>query len=107
MTHDTEALRPPFRTGDLVRHEPTGEAWVVAWADPATGHMAWMGWPDGEAKISDCVLTRPTSDEAHQKWLAELIQAGGSRAARAVRLYGQPESAGRQALADRDAQDHG
>lgn len=90
MTHDTEALRPPFRTGDSVLHGPTGETWVVAWADPATGYMSWLGWPEGEAKISDCTLDEAAIDADHQRWLCDLVKSGGSRAARAVRLYGEP-----------------
>lgn len=84
--------KPPFRTGDAVRHQPSGENWVVAYADPSTGYMSWLGYPEGRAKISDCVLIRATSDEAHHKWLAELKKAGGNRWTRAKCLYGDPEA---------------
>jgi hypothetical protein len=97
-------VKPPFRTGDSVVHGPTGETWVIAYADPATGYMSWLGWPsDGEAKITDCTLDEAASDADHQRWLRDLVKSGGSRAARAVRLYGEPEPApepaGRLALA--------
>ncbi len=111
MKRETEAQVPPFRTGDSVLHGPTGETWVVAYADPATGYMSWLGWPAGRALIADCTLVKRATDEAHQGWLRDLVGSGGFRAYRAVRLYGQPEpaheTAGRQALADREAQDHG
>ena len=82
---------PPFRTGDSVRHEPTGETWVVAYADPASGYISWLGWPEGEARISDCTLTKAATDDDHQEWLGRLKKSGGSRSVRALRLYGEPE----------------
>lgn len=106
-----EAQIPPLRTGDSVAHGPTGETWVVAWADPATGYMAWLGWPEGEARIEDCTLTKAASDVDHQRWLRDLVASGGSRAARAVRLYGEPEPApvdnGQQASAEGEGRSHG
>jgi hypothetical protein len=85
-----ESVKPPFRTGDTVHHGPTGEEWIVAYADPATGYMSWFGWPNGEAKICHCTLVEVASDEDHRKYLAELKNAGGSRSVRALRLYGDP-----------------
>lgn len=100
----TEA--PPFRTGDMVRHRPTGETWVVAYADPSTGYMAWCGWPAGRALITDCTLTEAADDEAHQRWLREVVNSTDFRANRARALYGDP--AGHSALAAHDGgQDNG
>lgn len=99
MTYDTEAVKAPFRTGDSVHHGPTGETWVVAYADPSTGFMSWLGYPEGRAAIADCTLTKRATDEDHQRWLRDLVASGGFRARRAVSLYGEPEFAGRSALA--------
>jgi hypothetical protein len=78
------------RAGDHVLHGPTGETWLVAWADPATDDLAWLGWPDGIARLSDCTRTKAASDEEHQQTLRSLKKLGGSRAAKALRLYGEP-----------------
>lgn len=83
-------VSPTFRAGDHVLHAPTGETWVVAWADPATGDLAWCGWPNGIARISDCRLVKAASDAEHQQKLRDLKAAGGSRATKALRLYGEP-----------------
>lgn len=82
--------KPPFRSGDHVFHAPSEETWVVAYADPVTGYMSYCGWPQGEAKISDCTLTKAASEEVHQRVLRALKESGGTRAARALRLYGDP-----------------
>ncbi|WP_066918425.1 dATP/dGTP pyrophosphohydrolase domain-containing protein [Methylobacterium sp. CCH5-D2] len=87
------AAKPFFRAGDHVLHSPSGETWVVAWADPVTGDLGWCGWPDGVARISDCTLVKAASDAEHQQKLRELKASGGSRAAKAVRLYGEPAEA--------------
>ncbi|MGU3668616.1 hypothetical protein ACLBX9_30915 [Methylobacterium sp. A49B] len=82
---------PPFRTGDSILHKPSGDTWV--WADPATGYLSWLGWPPGEAKISDFKLAKAATDEEHRERLRDLKQSGGSIAARALRLYGDPVEA--------------
>lgn len=56
--------------GDVVLHGPTGERWVVAYV--RNGYLAWCGWPCGEAKLSDCTLVEPASDEARIKLLNEM-----------------------------------
>lgn len=43
-------------TGDHVRHEPSGEEWVVAYT---TGdRLVCCGWPESMALLSDCTLTK-------------------------------------------------
>ncbi len=79
--------KPPFRPDDRVHHSPTGETWVVAYADPETGRLSWCGWPEGEAQTSDCTLVRAASDEASAALRAGLIAAGGRRGATVARLY--------------------
>lgn len=82
--------RPVVRAGDHVLHSPSGETWVVAWADPATDDLAWCGWPDGMARLSDCTLVKAATDAEHHQKLRELKASGGSRGSKAIRLYGEP-----------------
>ena len=73
MTTDTT-----IRTGDTVYHHPTKEKWVVAYADDERDELAWIGWPPGHAKLSDCTLLKSCSDEDHLKELRALSQMQGS-----------------------------
>ena len=82
---------PPFRTGDSILHKPSGEAWVCAWADPGTGYLSWLGWPPGEAEISDFDLVKAVSDAEHVQWLRDLKNSKRSDVLRALRLYGDPD----------------
>ena len=50
--------QPAIERGDIVRHKPTGEDWVIKhtgsdhngdWVEPA-------GWPSCRARASDCTL---------------------------------------------------
>lgn len=63
------------RCGDTVKHLPSGETWEVAYADPKTNTLAWFGWPDGQARLSDCELVERCSEEEHLSsvslWLDE------------------------------------
>lgn len=70
-----------FRAGDIVHHEPTGEDWVVAYCDGE--RLAWCGWPDGEAKASDCWLKKSCTDEEHVQRLREIAKSEGRRARKA------------------------
>lgn len=83
---------PPPRCGDVVYHRPSGERWLVAWADPATDDLAWTGWPDGLARLSDCEIVRRCTDEQHASAVDRWRQASGgdSRRARVLRMYGTP-----------------
>lgn len=65
-----------IKTGDTVFHRPTGETWVVAFADYTRGELAWCGWPEGLARISDCELVESCSEQeslALIQRLAELV----------------------------------
>lgn len=59
-----------FDTGDCVLHRPTGERWVVAYV--RGDRLAWLGWPQGEAAVSDCELISRCSPEKRQKWLLDM-----------------------------------
>lgn len=77
----TDTLR--IRCGDHVHHIPSGEDWVVAYADYVTGYLSWCGWPDGEAKIADCRLIKRATDAEHLDWLTQIANGDGRRGARA------------------------
>jgi len=57
-------------TGDVVFHAPSGEKWVVAYVQG--DRLAWCGWPEGEARLSDCTLVEAATDEAREKLLKEM-----------------------------------
>lgn len=89
MASDTE--RPPAlpRCGDHVHHRPSGEEWVVAWAEG--DHLAAAGWPNSIARLADCdVIYRCTDAEHRDDVVLWSLHAGGdSRRARVLRLYGE------------------
>lgn len=70
-----------WRAGDRVLHKPSGETWVVAYVDG--DYLAWCGWPEGEAKVSDCTLVKRCSDDEHIKQLESLANSRGKRSYRA------------------------
>jgi hypothetical protein len=59
-----------MRTGDTVKHIPSGETWTVAWADER--ELIPCGWPEGFANVSDCQLIEACSDEEYWKLLNEI-----------------------------------
>lgn len=81
-----------MRTADHVLHRPSGETWVVGWADHESGRMAPCGWPTCEALISDCEIVKVATDDESAKLVAEFSASGRSDAHRA------------KAIADRSAQ---
>lgn len=76
------------RCGDSVRHEPTGEDWLVAYSEGE--HLAPAGWPDSRALLSDCRVIRRCTDEEHAKAVAQWRKGTGydSRRGPVLRLYG-------------------
>lgn len=69
-----------MRTGDKVHHIPSNETWIVAAVWSETGDMAWCGWPDGRARISDCTVVYSCTDEEHWQWIDRIADsAAGSR----------------------------
>lgn len=64
---------PPFRAGDAVKHGPTGETWVVAGI--RDGYLAWVGWPEGRAKVEDCTLVKAATDSEHRQLLDKLASS--------------------------------
>lgn len=66
------------RTGDAVFHRPSGENWLVAFADADRDEIAWCGWPPGFAKLSDCDVVQKASDADSLKLLREIAGMGGN-----------------------------
>lgn len=88
MKPDTPTPETRIRCGDIVRHRPTGETWVVAYADYERDELAWQGWPDGCARLHDCELVEPCSDEEHTRNVRMCIEANlGNRTSAVRRLY--------------------
>lgn len=87
----TETVR--LRCGDVVKHGPTGEEWLVAYADYERGRLSRYGWPEGFADLSDCTLVRAATDAEHEQavreWAASNARKdnGGSDHRRAVVLH--------------------
>lgn len=83
------------RCGDCVKHEPTGEDWVVAYADAERDELAWTGWPEGSARLSHCTVTMRCSDQEHARAVEEWRQSsgGGYRRDRVMHLYGGADHA--------------
>ena len=67
MSADQQTGTRVPRCGDVVLHRPTGEQWVVAYVNG--GRLAWCGWPQGEAALSDCELVKACDDIEHIKLL--------------------------------------
>lgn len=61
-------------TGDHVHHEPSGEDWVVAYV--RGDRLAWCGWPQGEAALSDCTLLKKATPAERDKLLHEMADIG-------------------------------
>lgn len=62
------------RAGDHVRHEPSGEEWVVAHV--SNGMLAWCGWPAGMVKLSECRVRRRCSDAEHLALVNKIATMG-------------------------------
>ena len=57
-------------TGDVVKHLPSGEIWVVAYVKG--DRLAWCGWPEGEARVDTCELVREARPADRLKLLREM-----------------------------------
>ena len=82
-----------IRCGDVVRHHPTGEKWVVSYADYARNRLSWAGWPEGMVPATECSRVIAASDEAHEAkvkdWLDPTRAGGDHRVGEVRRLYGK------------------
>lgn len=53
---------PKLRSGDVVRHTPSGETWVVATVDGDGEHFRPAGWPYARARIADVDIIKRVVD---------------------------------------------
>lgn len=67
----------PFQAGDVVRHIPTGEEWLLI-VDEHEGRVVPGGWPDTRAEAKDCILLKETRDR--EKELADTAKSRHSAA---------------------------
>lgn len=61
-----------IKTGDTVLHRPSGEKWLVAYAD--CGIVCPCGWPETIAKESDCQLLDSATEEERIDLLREMAE---------------------------------
>lgn len=61
-----------FRSGDTVRHTPTGHMYSVGAVD-LVGNVYPNGWPPGYVREQDCELDEAATDEEHRKMILEWV----------------------------------
>ena len=73
-----------MRTGDTVRHSPSGETWFVAWVEPDCGgagdYLYWAGYPFGCVNAADCELITAATDAQHVGALREIARTSNEHA---------------------------
>lgn len=62
-------------TGDSVFHRPTREWWSVACVQG--DELSWCGWPEGSAKLKDCLLVTKATAEERLTLLRQLAEMRG------------------------------
>lgn len=67
-----------FRAGDVVKHHPSGEEWVLA-CDEENGYVTPAGWPESRAAALDCTLIEAASDESRFEMLTNASRISGYR----------------------------
>lgn len=56
----TLAARRPFKQGDTVIHQPSGETWYLI-KDESEGWVTPGGWPPSQGRAEDCTLAQATA----------------------------------------------
>ncbi len=59
-----------MRTGDHVKHLPTGEEWLVAFVED--GRLCACGWPCSLVPVADCELVKACTDIESNSLLVEM-----------------------------------
>lgn len=65
-----DAQPKPYRTGDVIRHIPSGEEWLVA--DVTSTHIGCAGWPHTLAPFGDVELVEAATDAYHLEMLQRM-----------------------------------
>lgn len=68
-----------IKTGDTVKHLPTGETWVVTSMREDGVELAAFGWPETIAYTSDCKLVESCTDEDRVSMLQAAAKSGSLR----------------------------
>lgn len=68
-------------TGDTVFHRPSRETWLVAHCEH--GELMWVGWPEGYARLDDCLLVNKASAESRIRLLHSMATSNGIRGGKA------------------------
>lgn len=63
-----------FRAGDTVKHQPSGEVWMLA-CDQSHGDVLPAGWPETLAKATDCELVERATDDERLEMLTNVAKA--------------------------------
>lgn len=66
-----------MKAGDTVKHNPSGETWVLAAVDLGRGEVYPCGWPETIAKAADCVLVKSCSDAESREMLGKWVVKTG------------------------------
>jgi len=77
-----------MKTGDTVKHNPTGETWVVAFSNEY--ELVPCGWPESYAKPEDCELIKKATYKERHNLLLDMakLPIGDSRGRYARRKLG-------------------
>lgn len=70
------ASTPAIDTGDTVRHEPTGEDWLVAFVED--GRLCACGWPCSFVPVTDCTLIEKATNEERAGLIRDMAAMSGA-----------------------------
>ena len=63
-------------TGDTVFHKPSRETWLVACV--IGDRLMWCGWPEGQGKLSDCLLVTKATHTERLDLLQQMANMSGN-----------------------------
>jgi hypothetical protein len=72
-------------TGDTVFHRPTREEWLVACVQG--DHLSWCGWPEGMARLADCLLVDKATHAEREKLLRDMAATRRSQSPAATHTW--------------------
>ena len=65
-----------MKSADKVFHRPSGETWILAWADDK--EVSPCGWPETIAKVSDCEMVEEATQEELEAMLKKWAEMEGN-----------------------------